>query len=85
MQAAHKLKDGGAVTLAHIFTGIEAQTDVVIPPDAYSPNLLKHGNRLLDLLPHLEYVAQDNEALGPMPLQHGDGLSQLLGLFVDVR
>jgi hypothetical protein len=46
--------------------------------------LLKQGNRFLHPLAHLENVAKHNEAVGPVLLQHGDGLAQFRRVLVDV-
>jgi hypothetical protein len=46
--------------------------------------LPKRANRFLYQLAHLENVAQDDEALGPVLLEHGDGLAQFPGVLVDV-
>jgi hypothetical protein len=82
-QAAHEAEDGGTVASARFGAGVDAQADVVVAPDAHGFDLPKEANRFLHPLAYLEHVAQDHEALGPVPLQHGDGPSQLLRLLVD--
>src|SRR5262245_20473130 len=84
LEAAHEGEDGGAVTLASFFAGIEAQANFVIAPDAHSLHLLKKANRFLHPLAQFENVAQDHEAFGPVPLKYSNGLSQLSRLLVDV-
>jgi hypothetical protein len=84
LQPAHEVKDGSAVTLTHFFIGVEAQANVVVAPDAHGLNLLEQAHRLLDPLARLENVAEDDEALGPMLLEHGNGLLQFPGVLVDV-
>jgi hypothetical protein len=79
------MEDGGAVSLANRLARIEAQANVVVAPHAHRLHVLKQGNRFLDPPAHLENVAQHYEAVGPMLLQHVDGLSQLIRLLVDVR
>jgi hypothetical protein len=65
-------------------SNLKAQANVVVPPNPHGLNLLKQANRLLDPLTHLGNVVQDNEAFGPMLLEHGDSLLQLPGVFVNV-
>jgi hypothetical protein len=84
LQTAHKAEYVGAVTLTDLLIRIKAQANVVIPPDPNGLNFLKQANSLLDPLTHLENVAQDHEAFGPMLLEHGDSLLQLPGVFVNV-
>src|SRR5690349_14041607 len=84
LKAAHEAEDGGAEMLAYFFIGIEAQANVVIAPNAHSLHLLKKGNRFFHPLSQLENVAQDQEAVCSVLLQHGDSLGQLLRLLVDV-
>jgi hypothetical protein len=84
LKAAHEGEDGGAVTLTHFFIGVEAQANVVVAPDAHGLDLPKEAHRLLDPLTRLENVAQDDEALGPVLLEHGNGLLQFPGVLVDV-
>jgi hypothetical protein len=79
-----KPKDGGAVTLAHFFTRIETQANVVVAPDAHGLDFLEEADRLLDPLARLENVSQDDEAFRPVLAQHSDGLLQLPGVLVDV-
>jgi hypothetical protein len=73
-QTAHEIQDGNAVTLAHGFTGIEAQTHVVVTPNAYGLDLLKQSHRLLDPLARLEHIAQDDEAFCSVLLEQSDRL-----------
>ena len=84
LEAAHEGEDGGAVPLAYFLIRIETQANVVVALAAHGLHSLKKADRFLDLLAHLENIAQDDEAVGTMLLQHGDSLSQLLGLLVDV-
>ncbi len=74
---------GGIHRLA-LLIGIRAQANVVVAPDTHGLNFLKQANSLLDPLSHLENVAQDHEAFGPMLLEHGDSFLQLPGVFVNV-
>jgi hypothetical protein len=83
-QIAHEIQDGSAVTLAHGFTGIEAQANIVVAPDAHRLDLLEQAHRLLDPRAGLEHVAQDDEAFRPVLLEHGDRLLQLPGVLMDV-
>jgi hypothetical protein len=46
--------------------------------------LLQQGHRLLDPLACFENGAEDHEALGPVLLEHGDGVLQFPGVLVDV-
>jgi hypothetical protein len=84
LQAAHEGEDRGAVALAHLLIGVEAEADVVISPDAHGANLLKKADRFLHSPAHFENVTQDHEAVCPVLLQHGDGLPQMLRLLVDI-
>jgi hypothetical protein len=84
LQPAHEVEDGGAVTLTNFFIGVEAQANVVVAPDAHNLDLPKQANRFLYPLAHLENVAEDHEALGPVLLEHGESLAQFPGVFVDV-
>lgn len=56
----------------------------MVAPNADGFDLVEQANRFLNPLAHLENVTQDHEAVCPLLLQHGDGLTQLLRLFVDV-
>jgi hypothetical protein len=78
LQTTHEGEDGGAVTLTNLFIGVEAQTNVVVAPDAHGLDLPKQANRFLEPLAHLENVAEDDETLGPVLLEHGDGLCSSL-------